>query len=363
LVSISYGHGNLYDFERGFLFKGSSTYTTSAQGGVGNDTTIDASLTQANDYWNGCYIKFLTCTNAANVGIIREITDFDAATDTLTHDAFPARTENGDTFLLSPWVLIEDGQTLATPVELYDDYVDVEATGTGGNAAGYINNFTNLGLSTTTYTTIRWRYKTSDTSIKAKIVLEFNDASTQEVLADASSTTFTVGSATITTAKTLDHIRLHADHAVGHVYYDYVLVYKADWTLPNAAYDINGEIPVTVVDLPVPVRHTDPSQNLGSGNMPYRLGCDMTIGDWTRVGDTVNGQVFYDIAGNSTTEPWQWFDSEREQMKVTLRPPVFTRGSTGMGLMDRLDVFLNEYRRSDAGNSLESYVTRWGLDL
>jgi hypothetical protein len=362
MVSITYGHGNLYDFEAGFLFKGSSTYATSAQGGAGFDTTIDASLTQANDYWNGCYIKFLTCTNAANVGIIREITDFDAASDTLTHDAFPARTENGDTFLLSAWQLIEDGQTLSTPSEQYGDYVRVTASGSAGNEAGYINNFTDIGISTTTYPTILWRYKTSDPSVKAKIVVEFSDTNTQEVLADASSTTFTTGSTTLTTAKMLDHIRLHCDHATGSVDYDYVLVCQGIFTFPNATYDIRGVIPNRNVYLDLPGRQTAVTQQHGSGNFIYYIGIDLLQGIWTRSVDNIAGEVFYDICGEAPSEPWQWFDSEREQMKVTLDPITWTRGGSNQGRMDRMDLTLHEYRLSDGDNAFETYVTRWGLD-
>jgi hypothetical protein len=73
--------------------------------------------------------------------------------------------------------------------------------------------------------------------------------------------------------------------------------------------------------------------------------------------------VFYDIAGEAPSEAFQWFDSEREQMKVTLEPPRFTRAATNAGLIDRMDLTLKEYRLSDGDNTLETYATRWGLDL
>jgi hypothetical protein len=340
----------------------------SAQGGAGNDTTIDASLTQANDYWNGCFIKYLTCTNAGNIGITREITDFDAGTDTLTHDAFPARTENGDTFLLSAWQLIEDGQTLSTPVESENDYVKLTASASAGNEAGYIqtpntNSADNINISTTVYTKARFRYKTSDANIKAKIIFDYGAGGTQEVLADASSTSFTVGTADLTTAKTLDHIRLHADHATGDVYYDYVLVYKGDFTFPNVGLGINGTIPTTTPRIGIPGRQTRVANNMGSDDFTLRMRCDLTQGTWTRSGDSQPGQVFYDIAGESPSEPWQWLDTEREQMKVTLDPPLFTRDGSPETLTDQMDLLFYEYRLSDGDNAEETYVTRWGLDL
>jgi len=66
---------------------------------AGGDTThtIDAALTQADDYWNGMYIRYLTGDNADES---RVITDFDAATDTLVHAAFANTCDDGDTFII-----------------------------------------------------------------------------------------------------------------------------------------------------------------------------------------------------------------------------------------------------------------------
>jgi hypothetical protein len=69
--------------------------TADAGGDASN--TVDAARTEANDYWNGCYIKYLTGTNA---GLTRLIIDFVAATDTLTHVAFPAVVDAGDTYTI-----------------------------------------------------------------------------------------------------------------------------------------------------------------------------------------------------------------------------------------------------------------------
>lgn len=61
-------------------------------------TTVDAERTEANDYWNGYYIKF---TSGSNFGRERLITDFDAATDTITHNAFPNAVAVDDTYVLT----------------------------------------------------------------------------------------------------------------------------------------------------------------------------------------------------------------------------------------------------------------------
>jgi len=264
---------------------------------------------------------------------------------------------------LTDWAEVQDGNTGTTTVD-HGDYLNLNVTVAGvGNDAYYWDNDNNLGLSTTTYTKIRWRYKTDGGSIRAKIVLEFNDASTQEVLADSNSSTFTVGSATITAAKTLDHIRLHADHATGDVWYDYVLVYKDDFTLPNCALGIDVTYPNRYHRLAVPGRLTNVAQQLGSDDLEVQIGCDLTLGTWTRTGDDVDGQVFMDIAHNSSSEAFQWLDTEREQLKVTLDSPRFHRAAFGNSLEDTVRLSFHEYRLSSGDNTLETYVTRWGLDL
>jgi hypothetical protein len=360
MVSITYGHGYLQDFTSdSFLFTGSSTYTTSGDGNVGGTTTVDASLTQADDYWNGCYIKYLTGDNA---GEIREITDFDDGTDTLTHDAFTNQTSNGDTFLLSAWKIVEDGQTLSTPSTVEGDYLALEATGSAGNKSSYLVNFTNIGISTTTYTRLLIRFHTSG-SVKTKITVEYSDASTDDYISGSSSSTPYTTSVALDTAKILDHIRIYSLDNTGTVYIDCLLAYKAAFTLPNGAYGINGTIPNRNIHLDIPSRQSTITQQLGSGDFTVNIGCDLTNGDWTRTGDNINGEVFYDILHNAPDEPWQWLDTEREQMKVTLDPVTFIREATGTTLTDRMNLTFREYRESTADNSHETYETRWGTDL
>lgn len=52
-----------------------------ADAGGSTSTLVDAALTQADDFWNGSYILFTSGTNA---GRIVRVTDFVAATDTIT---------------------------------------------------------------------------------------------------------------------------------------------------------------------------------------------------------------------------------------------------------------------------------------
>lgn len=78
--------------------EGGADLVTSAAGTV--TTLVDSTLTQANDYWNGMIVEFLS---GANVGITRWITDFDAATDTLTFaPAVPTAVANTTSFNILP---------------------------------------------------------------------------------------------------------------------------------------------------------------------------------------------------------------------------------------------------------------------
>jgi len=353
--SITYGHGKLYDFEEGFLFKDSSIYTTSDDGAVGKTTTVDASLTQGDDYWNGCFIKYLSAENTDNIGETKEITDFDAGTDTLTHDAFTAQTKSGDTFKLSAWKIVEDGQTLDTPTCSNEDYLALTASGTGGNADGYLQNFTDIDISTAIYTKIYWRYKCSNATVKAKIAVEFDDANTQTVLAETNSTAWTTGSATLTTAKTLDHIRLHANTNTGTVYYDYVLVCKGAFSFPNAE-SIQFSPRVDLGRSAGMSRWGRMPQTLGSDDAMTIIDCDLDNGTWTRTTDTIAGEVFLDIAHSSHEEAWQLLTSGHgHTMKARLESPNFQYKND----IHLLTLTFYEYRLGSA--DAESYAERWGI--
>jgi len=60
-------------------------------------TTVDAERDEANDYWNGCEIKYLT---GSNVGEMRDITDFVKATHTITHGAFANPVAANDRYVI-----------------------------------------------------------------------------------------------------------------------------------------------------------------------------------------------------------------------------------------------------------------------
>jgi hypothetical protein len=222
----------------------------------------------------------------------------------------------------------------------------------------------NLTISSSVYPKIKFQYKCSNANVKAKVELVFSDASTQVVMAATNSTVLTTVTATITASKTIDHVRLYAQDAVGIVYYDFVTIYQGDFPIPNVRYGITPRFNSKNVIQGMPGMGGNFSQNLGSDLAEYTFGCDCTKGVWTRTlpNDEVIGEVFLDIIHNSVTQQWVWLTTPIETFKVELVDLQMPRLSN-LNQMDwRLNFTLREYRDSDANCTHETYRTRWGLN-
>lgn len=92
--------GQLVQIEHGqrFLWKGAGGATTSA-GNVGGTTLIDTARTEAADYWNDRYD--IVILEGANQGEVRQITGFNAGTDTITvSPAFTAQVDTGIAYII-----------------------------------------------------------------------------------------------------------------------------------------------------------------------------------------------------------------------------------------------------------------------
>lgn len=214
----------------------------------------------------------------------------------------------------------------------------------------------NLSLSTTIYKKIRWRFKGLSGAVFAKIVAVFSDASTQTVLSDTASTTFTCNSTTLTSGKILDHIRLYVTGG-GYLFYDFIMVYKDDFTFPNTAYGRRYIPAPRNISQEYPQRTSDIIQNLGSKSARFHCECDLDVGTWTRTGDTNKGQVFEDISHNSWLEPFQWLDTGMgRQFKVVMDgEPTFEE----FGDKHNLSLEFKECSRSSKSN--ETYAERFGV--
>lgn len=262
------------------------------------------------------------------------------------------------------WTLTQGGgSTCSQSVTAYHGFLYLHQTVFGADS--YTSSGDNLGLVTNTYTKIRWRFRTTSNA-KAKIILEFSDASTQTVLAETAASTFSVGTATITAAKTLDHIHLYCCDGTGDVYYDYVQIYKGDFTFPNVVNLIFTPSSRNL-NLDIPMRVPSETQNLGADPASIELMCDIDLQQynvtdnptgvkWTRTGDVEAGDVFLDVAHNqSVLGPWQYLAWGDKGCRVTLDEPQFNYGRDGM-----LRLLFHEF--SDTNKANEYYYQRWDED-
>jgi hypothetical protein len=261
------------------------------------------------------------------------------------------------------WASVEDGQTLEDFVVLKDDVFDAEASASIGNKKGYWD--TNVSnLESTAYAKFRWRVKCSNASIKVGITLVFDDATVQDILADVNTTVWKAGSGNIIAGKTIIHVRFWVDAAIGHVYIDFMMVYKGDFNFPNTGRGISFMGQGRFARPAPPGASGAETENLGSELAEIIAECDLDLGTWTRAGDVVPGQVFFDIMHNSKTEDFQWLDTGElaAQFKCTLEKHDLhneVQGNNDTRHLVQLTIY--EYRRGPANDETE--VERWGLNL
>jgi len=330
-ASISFYNGYLDDFDNGVY--SSTIYAAEA----GSDAThiVDATLTQGDDYWNNRTVLMLTGTYA---GVEKKITDFDAATDKLTVDAFAGAIVAGDTFIISNWAETEDGNT-ATITTSNEDWLNITVSATGGNAVAYYsypseatNHDEHIDISTSTYTTFIGRYICSNANIRAKIVAVFRDTgggeTTQTVLDATNNESWTVFTITLTSGKTLDHLRVYGNNATGTVYYAFLLACKGKFTFPNIV-SIRQTASTRYAKIGIPGQGGDDIQNLGTESAEFDITCDLSVSndndDWKRPQGSAAGktddnpaQVFYDIWHRTYNDPWVWIDTETMQFKALI---------------------------------------------
>lgn len=185
----------------------------------------------------------------------------------------------------------------------------------------------NLSLSTNTYTryAIRWKTSASSNGLGATATAVFNDASTQQLVGATNpefSTTWTVSSGTLTSSKTLDHIRLGADDypnsiAAGtfQVYYDFVLIFKDLFTFPTVQPGGVWFKPrQKIVQTEIPGRDGDVLERLGMKSPEIVVQGKVLSGEsW---GSPDLEYLYYIVRD---TDLWQWFTSDPVDCKVMLK--------------------------------------------
>jgi len=264
------------------------------------------------------------------------------------------------------WTETEDGSTGTSTILSGNDYLDLNVSAAVGNKIYYVSNGTNLGLPSNTYTRARIRYYTNGPG--AKVELVFSDASTQTLMALINSATFDVEDVAVTAGKIIDHIRLYANGATGHVYYDFIEIYKGNYTFPNCIDLKPPHLTLADANLMPFGSVGSRTQNGGALDAEIRFTCDLdmepTALTWKRPQvitsktDYNNKDILEELhQSNATTELWHWLNYGEGQIKTRLVDVSPDYSSDG----HRVVLTFREYcHGSKAG---ETYVQRFGLDL
>lgn len=258
---------------------------------------------------------------------------------------------------LSGWVEVEDGNVGTTTVE-NDDLFKMVITESGGNKVYYQYSPLGLGLASNTYKKIVYRYRTSDSTIKAKIDVVFT-AGSQTVLAESSSTSLTTGTVTITPDKTIDHVRLYANQATGTVWYDFALICQNIFTFPFVRPGgVRLRIPDADVSIGFPGRVGDVKHYVGEDSPIIEITGEMdTNTDWVGTLNII-GEYVYRIVARRNLEEWQWFTSDLINCKVRVGDVDLFQYSEAEALRV-YSLTLKQFERTSGSNF--SWHERFGL--
>ena len=203
------------------------------------------------------------------------------------------------------------GGDLGTMFVENNDYFRISMTAIAGDASIWWEypdsaGADNIGILTNTYKRIKFRYKCSNATIKAKIIAVYNVGAPQTVLAATNSETFAVGDVALTPNERLDHIQLYAEDAIGIVFYDFVMVYAGIYTFPNAGQLVEPFLsPSQTAKLPIPFRGGPILQGLGCEDYTHvHFVADLDVEDW----GTPKGSIFYLLSHHQKTDLWQWME-------------------------------------------------------
>jgi len=248
---------------------------------------------------------------------------------------------------------VDDAGGSTITQSLIDNILTLNCTVYVGDA--YTNNATNLGLSTSLATKIRFRYRTTGNAT-AKIIVTDDGAYSQTVLSETASSTWSIVTVSLTAAKTLDHIRVYLCDGTGTVEVDWLEIYAADFVLPNV---VNSPDDATSrnVDVGIASGIVTGFQNLGASGQTFTLELDTDMEtstyDWTRAGDAVKGEVFYEIQQTQSIDaPWQWLDMGDFSMRVQIDS---IRRDKKAGMM-----YIQGHEYSESSMD-DTYAERWNI--
>lgn len=247
----------------------------------------------------------------------------------------------------SKYTETEDGCTASLEV-IEGGIFDITVTQAAGNKIVYykLTNALSGGLSSNTYKYITFSYKTSNTSIKAKIVLETLYGS-QVVLPETSSLSWTTDTVEIDANKQIQRILFYATQATGHVFYNFAIIHKGTFELPDFdSIRFHNEKRKGV--LGIPSRGGDIQQDLGL------LSSDITIDGVMKAGETWGSETY--PYGEYLLEAWRndtfcWFTCDAVKCLVIVNVVDIDQDKDS-GQQRTFHVGLNYYTKSDLRASI-----------
>jgi len=132
-------------------------------------------------------------------------------------------------------------------------------------------------------------------------------------------------------------------------------------TIPNTADELELTIKGRNVFLEPPGIAGAHTQQLGSELATLTIGCDLDMGDWTRAGDVIDGEVFFEMIHKLPTIPYVavTVPEFHAVMNMTLQSATFrlVGGSRQAHRSLRLE-FIEYYAKDPA---TDTYLTRFGI--
>jgi hypothetical protein len=233
-------------------------------------------------------------------------------------------------------------------------------------------------VGSTLYNKWRCRLKTeaSNPGLGAAVIIQYTDGAFETLVPIGTFTDnfFKVFSGNLAqTGKVVGHIFYYIDDypnsvAAGgsSVYYDFFMLYKGDFKLPNVAFGAEFSPPPRYAKKAAPSRITDVIQGMGGESATFNCTCDLDIdsgvagdeGNWKRLTDVRKAQVIHEISHElSTTVDFVWLNTGEEQFKAIMERPIFHR----YGNRRELSLMFTEYSRCNASHY--NYLERFGLNL
>lgn len=216
------------------------------------------------------------------------------------------------------WTETESSLVAALTVEDGDVFkIEGTCNDAGDEYVHYEKDITDISSTLYNKYLVRWKTSAAANGLKAYISFEYDDASFDDVDLGFS-TSWTVSSGTIDTAKTLDKIRFGAtddpnsiDAGTFQVYYDFLMVHVGTFTFPFVDGTEDISLQNNIVYVKIPRRVGNITQYQGADSPIIRLNGKMdTNTSWAASGYTTLGFDLMRILKEMHKDPFQWLTTD-----------------------------------------------------